>query len=110
MLNDKLTFCAIQELSSYDKIYKSLLNLEHVVSVHGLKVWTLTVNRTELICHLGVLKSSNDENAEKIYEAVLQSATDMLRAKYGIEVTTLQVEKISQDSIKNCISCQPIKH
>ena len=84
--------------------------MEHVVSVHGLKIWTLTVNKTELMCHLGVLKSSKEENAEQIYEDVLQSATGMLQVKYGIELTTLQVEKCCLDRINNCISCQPPKH
>ena len=75
--------------------------------VHGLKVWSLTINQVEIICHLAV--SLQGEHQTQIYNKVLQNATTMLRKKYGIQVATIQIEDIKEETIKSCSGCQPLK-
>ena len=119
-------FSFFEDLAPYDGIYKSLLKIHHVVQVHGLKVWSLTVNQMELICHLGI--SPLDENCclchgkcngkcehvMEVYNSVLEDATSMLRTKYHIETCTIQIEIVKEvnrnlESLESCKSCQPLK-
>ena len=94
-------------MAVYDKVYNSLLNIPYVVQVHGLKVWSLTVNHIELICHLGISPSEN--NMMEIYNSVLEEATFMLSSKYDIEVSTIQIEIIKKEMLQSCQECKPLK-
>ena len=91
----------------YDKVYNSLLNVRHIVQVHGLKVWSLTVNHVELVCHLGILPC--DENVMETYNSVLEDATTMLRKKFDIELSTIQIEIVKKETLESCQNCQPLK-
>ena len=97
-----------QNIAQYDRIYNSLLSIHNVVQVHGLKIWSLTVNHTELICHLGI-SPSNEENLMDVYNSVLEDATQMLRKKYDIEVCTIQIEIYKKEVAQSCKGCQPLK-
>ena len=98
-----------QSLDPYDKIYQSLLNIKHVSHVHGLKVWSLTVNHVELICHLGVLPLEDNGCVLDVYNSVLENATNMLRKKYDIEKCTIQIETVRKETLLSCQGCQPLK-
>ena len=102
-------FFAFQSLDPYDKIYQSLLNIRHVSHVHGLKVWSLTVNHVELICHLGVLPLEDNGCVLDVYNSVLENATNMLRKKYDIEKCTIQIETVRKETLLSCQGCQPLK-
>merc|ERR550539_1145365 len=98
-----------KSLDPYDKIYQSLLNIKHVSHVHGLKVWSLTVNHVELICHLGVLPLEDNGCVLDVYNSVLENATNMLRKKYDIEKCTIQIETVRKETLLTCLGCQPLK-
>jgi cobalt-zinc-cadmium efflux system protein len=66
-------------------ILNDLGGLEAVLSVHDLHVWSITSEVTAMSCHL-VLKIN--ENAE----AALSESSRLMREKYGIEHTTIQIE------------------
>ena len=102
-------FFTFQSLDPYDKIYQSLLNIKHVSHVHGLKVWSLTVNHVELICHLGVLPLEDNGCVLDVYNSVLENATNMLRKKYDIEKCTIQIETVRKETLLSCQGCQPLK-
>ena len=102
-------FFSFQSLDPYDKIYQSLLNIRHVSHVHGLKVWSLTVNHVELICHLGVLPLEDNGCVLDVYNSVLENATNMLRKKYDIEKCTIQIETVRKETLLSCQGCQPLK-
>ena len=102
-------FFSLQSLDPYDKIYQSLLNIRHVSHVHGLKVWSLTVNHVELICHLGVLPLEDNGCVLDVYNSVLENATNMLRKKYDIEKCTIQIETVRKETLLSCQGCQPLK-
>ena len=102
-------YSIFQSLDPYDKIYQSLLNIKHVSHVHGLKVWSLTVNHVELICHLGVLPLEDNGCVLDVYNSVLENATNMLRKKYDIEKCTIQIETVRKETLLSCQGCQPLK-
>jgi cobalt-zinc-cadmium efflux system protein len=66
-------------------ILGDLGRLQGVTSVHDLHVWSITSEMTAMSCHL-VLKL--DEDAGR----VLAESSQMMREKYGIEHTTIQIE------------------
>ena len=84
-----------------------MLDSQHVVQVHGLKIWSLTVNHVELICHLVVTPS--EENGIGVCSYVLDDVNDMLRKQYDIEECTIQIEISKKELLKYCHSCQPLK-
>lgn len=67
------------------EVHKSLEDVEGVLEVHDLHIWSLTVGKASLSVHLHV----DDRPRET---TVLQAATEMLSKKYNIHHTTIQVE------------------
>jgi cobalt-zinc-cadmium efflux system protein len=66
-------------------ILSDLGRVSGVVSVHDLHVWSIASGITAMSCHL-VLKQ--DEDAGR----VLAESSRLMREKYGIEHTTIQIE------------------
>jgi len=66
-----------------DKIGIDLSNIVHVVQVHDLHVWSLSVGKVSLSCHM---LSKNPQES-------LRVATNLLRKKYKITHATIQVEE-----------------
>ena len=98
-----------QQLAHYDRVYNSMLKMNHVVQVHGLKIWSLTVSHMELICHLGIAPLEEDGCLIDVYNSVLEDVTSMLRNKYDIEVCTIQIEIVKKETLQSCHGCQPLK-
>jgi len=67
------------------RILGDLGNMEGVVSVHDLHVWSIASGTTAMSCHI-VLKSNEDA------ERSLAESSRLMRDKYGIEHTTIQIE------------------
>ena len=86
-----------------------MLKMNHVVQVHGLKIWSLTVSHMELICHLGIAPLEEDVCLMDVYNSVLEDVTSMLRRKYDIEVCTIQIEIVKKETLQSCHGCQPLK-
>jgi len=61
-----------------------------VVNVHDLHVWTISVGKISMTCHIQSLKPLK----------TLSQVTDLLRRKYKLHHTTIQVEGID-DKEKN---------
>ncbi|GAM19260.1 hypothetical protein SAMD00019534_024350, partial [Acytostelium subglobosum LB1] len=95
-------------------VHNDLAGLLGVVEVHDLHIWSITVGKPSLTCHIQVKDGADGED-------ILSYANQMLQQTYGIEHTTIQVEvynrrQLSSPSIKannnvhSCInSCPPIK-
>lgn len=71
-----------------DAIRTELENLDGVTAIHDLHVWSLSGTEALLTVHIVVGKPLKP-CAE---ESVLDSAQEMLREKFGIEHTTIQLE------------------
>jgi cobalt-zinc-cadmium efflux system protein len=81
-------------------IEASLLDLEGVVDVHSLHVWSLTSGSHALSAHV---VTSEDVDSQ----AVLRSARDVLPSGYSIDHVTLQVERCSDATPPRCpVGCQ----
>ena len=63
---------------------------EDIVNVHDLHVWTISVGKISMPCHIQSLKPLK----------TLSQVTDLLRRKYKLHHTTIQVEGID-DKEKN---------
>jgi len=85
----------------YADIKESLAEIESVQSVHDLRIWTLTGDKTVLTVHLAVDASSTKET-------VLQSASKCINTKYGINITTIQVEDYEGQQMESCGDCNTI--
>ena len=68
-----------------EALHDDLAAIPRVVDVHDLHVWTLTSEMDVMSAHLVV---ADDADAH----GVLDTARDLLRDRYGIGHTTLQVE------------------
>lgn len=67
------------------QILKDLGGVRSVVSIHDLHVWSIATGMTAMSCHIMV---KNDEDASM----VLAEASLLMREKYGIGHTTIQIE------------------
>jgi len=66
-------------------IEKRLLAIPGTVAVHDLHVWTVTSGFDAMSCHLVVADMSAGREA-------LREARNLMKAEYGIEHTTIQIE------------------
>jgi cobalt-zinc-cadmium efflux system protein len=66
-------------------ILSDLGRLKGVASVHDLHVWSITSGMTAMSCHL-VLRQNEDA------VIALAESSRLMREKYGIEHTTIQIE------------------
>jgi cobalt-zinc-cadmium efflux system protein len=65
---------------------KILENIDGVINVHDLRIWSLTSEVNSLCCHLVVNDRQNSQD-------ILQQAISSVKDNYNIKYTTIQVEK-----------------
>ena len=87
----------------YDRIFEALGNIDSVVKVHDLRIWSLTVDQVALTAHLAV----NPESASS-KERVLQTASCFLKNKCKIYTSTIQVEDYKCQAMNCCENCNVI--
>ncbi len=84
-----------------EKILDDLLHLPGIMEVHDLHIWNISTKVIALSAHL----ISNKQEKK-----ILHIAHEMLRNKYNIFHTTLQIEKPDEFSSNyQCFECQKIK-
>lgn len=81
-----------------DGLTRDLLGIDDVVDVHDLHVWSLSVGKPALACHLVVLQ-------EQSARAALTKATTLCQRSYGILHTTIQTDYSAN---KSC--CDTVAH
>lgn len=69
-----------------DEVRETLAKLEHVLDIHDLHIWTITSGLHTLSCHLLV-----EEDAQE--QEVLQNAIRQIESRFGIQHSTIQIEK-----------------
>ena len=77
-----------------DEVEAELAALDGVVAVHDLHVWPLSTTETALTAHLVAPAAESDE--------LLESARDLLRARFRIAHSTIQVERQAPDDCTDC--------
>ncbi|MCM3715464.1 cation diffusion facilitator family transporter [Alkalihalobacillus oceani] len=77
-------------------IEESLLNIEGVINVHDLHVWTITSGINSLTCHLIIKPSYSNCHHE-----ILLEANQLIRDKLHIDHSTIQIEKEDMRKIEH---------
>ena len=57
----------VDSTKNYDSIFNDLFNMEHVVKVHDLHIWSLTTDQKILTVHLAVDSSIKGKDFSKNY-------------------------------------------
>lgn len=94
-----LLFDGVPERVDVDQVQQQLAALPGVASVHDLHVWAMGTSDVALTAHL--VLSDNQPAAS----AVLSQAEALLRSRFNIQHTTLQLETASQASACPQLCC-----
>lgn len=68
------------------EVKERLLEIEGVLDVHDLHIWTITSGMDLFTCHIDVAKDTDEQQ-------VLQKALELVHDQCGIEHATIQIEK-----------------
>jgi cobalt-zinc-cadmium efflux system protein len=77
-----------------DEIEAELLSLNGVLAIHDLHVWPLSTTETALTAHLVAPEAPTDR--------LLGSARELLRTRFRIAHSTIQVEQQAPDDCSDC--------
>ncbi len=80
---------ATPEHIDFMEVKNALEEMEHIDEVHDLHIWTITSGMTILSAHIYLSSCCADSNH---WQECLVGAQKMLKERFGIEHTTLQVE------------------
>ncbi len=83
---------------NYGLLAEDLCSIENVKRAHNLHIWCLTMDKFALSVHL-VTEANTDT------QRVLKDANNLLRSKYNIERTTIQIEYF-MESMESCKQCK----
>ena len=75
-----------------EELEENLKSLEGVIEVHDIHVWSLSIGKISMSCHL----ITNEPQKSLVL------ARDLIKKKYGITHTTIQVELNTDDNKKKC--------
>jgi cobalt-zinc-cadmium efflux system protein len=70
-----------------DMLEQSISRLPGVLNVHDLHVWTVASGIISCSCHIVV-----EEQSVRSGQGLIQSATETLKQKFGVNHTTIQIE------------------
>ncbi|KAH3796747.1 hypothetical protein DPMN_150318 [Dreissena polymorpha] len=84
--------------TNYSDIKTNLYKITNVKAVHGLTVWSLTLEKNAFAVHLSVDQSCD-------HQTVLTEATDMLNKRYNFLHITIQVEDHNPKLVAKCEDC-----
>jgi cobalt-zinc-cadmium efflux system protein len=90
---------ATPENIDYLEVKKSLENMEHIDAIHDLHIWTITSGMPVLSAHIGLSTCCSDTNH---WQECLSKAQSLLKERFGIEHTTLQVEPCENSCEQEC--------
>lgn len=83
----------------YSTVARDLCMLDGVEAIHDLNIWALTPGQYVLTVHLTVDASTD-------HDVILERSQRLLRAKYNLNRTTIQIEKFLPDIMDKCPQCQ----
>ena len=79
-------------------VKSTIMEVSGIESVHNLRIWGLTTDKTALSAHLAINESRSAQD-------ILKEASTMIRRKYDVYEMTLQVENYQQN-MDECTQCQ----
>jgi cobalt-zinc-cadmium efflux system protein len=85
---------AVPEGMDAERIAREMTEVEHVRAVHDLHIWTVTSGFVTLAAHVVVDVGADRDLIRRVLEV-------MMRERYGIEHTTLQMEEQAPAELLN---------
>lgn len=86
----------------FSLVFQSLGEIPGVQKVHDLRIWALTMDKVALSVHLEVNKDAKPQK-------VLKAARYMLKTKFNVFESTVQIENYTTDK-SDCEKCDPPEH
>lgn len=80
-------------IENVQKMEKRLLEIEGVVEVHDLHVWSISTGKISLTCHM----------ISRTPQKSLKLASEMIKKKYSIDHITIQIEAENQEECKQTL-------
>jgi len=77
----------VPEGINFEEVYKSIMNVSGVKSLHNMHIWSINSEETFLSCHICT------KNGKTNNDRIIQKINDSLEKKYGISHTTIQIER-----------------
>ena len=90
---------ATPENIDYMEVKESLEAMEHIAAVHDLHIWTITSGMPVLSAHIRLATCCADTNH---WQNCLSDANRLIKEKFGIEHTTLQIEPNEDSCTQEC--------
>jgi len=90
---------ATPENIDYLEVKESLEAMEHIAAVHDLHIWTITSGMPVLSAHIRLATCCADTNH---WQDCLTDANKLIKEKFGIEHTTLQIEPNEDSCTQEC--------
>jgi cobalt-zinc-cadmium efflux system protein len=85
-----------------DEVYRAILAVDGVRTVHGLHIWSVSSTEVFLSCHICI--DGNPENINT--DTIIRGVNSMLEHEYGISHTTLQIENTELCTIEDGLCCR----
>ena len=96
----KMLIDSVPEGMNYGQIRRSILNMNHVIDVHDLHIWSIGQNNPALSAHIIL---TNDCTEKQHWDQCLKQVQGMLAQSFNIKHTTIQVEPLGFSEDKNCL-------
>ncbi len=90
---------ATPEHIDYMEVKESLEAMDHISAVHDLHIWTITSGMPVLSAHIRLASCCTDTDH---WQKCLSDANRLIREKFGIEHTTLQIEPNEDSCTQEC--------
>jgi len=90
---------ATPEHIDYMEVKKALEDMEHIDAVHDLHIWTITSGMPVLSAHISLAPCCSETVH---WQECLENAKKILKERFGIEHTTLQVEPGDSSCVQEC--------
>ncbi len=90
---------ATPENIDYMDVKNSLEEMEHIDKVHDLHIWTITSGMPVLSAHIKLAECCSDTDH---WQKCLRDANNLLKEKFGLEHTTLQIEPNDGSCTQEC--------
>lgn len=90
---------ATPENIDFMEVKRSLEDLEHIEAVHDLHIWNITSGMPVLSAHIGLTSRCSETSH---WQDCLKEAQKLLRDRFGIEHTTLQLEPCDAPGSREC--------
>jgi cobalt-zinc-cadmium efflux system protein len=85
-----------------DEVYRAILAIDGVRTVHGLHIWSVSSTEIFLSCHICI--DGDPENINT--DTIIRGVNSMLELTFGISHTTLQIENTELCTIGNDLCCR----